>query len=126
MISLLSRNKTYATVIKRYTKADITIFKSCPMLLNFLVNQIFWTRLVNKQMFAHNSSKIAQNLFFCQNFFLQYLISIFIKCYYVMSCAIWYHLHNSKNVKNPWRSVTFSKVAGLLKVTLLHGCFSRF
>ena len=27
--------------------------------------------------------------------------------------------------KHPW-SVTFSKVAGLLKVTLLHGCFSRF
>ena len=62
---------------------------------------------------------------------------------YVMFCAIWYHLNNFKNVKNthevfllvklPWRSVTFSKVAGfslqpatLRKVTLLHGCFSRF
>ena len=30
-----------------------------------------------------------------------------------------------KREKNPWRSVTFSKVAGL-KVTLLHGCFSCF
>ena len=39
-------------------------------------------------------------------------------------CAIWYHLHNFKNVKNTW-SVTFSKVAGY-KVTLLHGCFSHF
>ena len=28
--------------------------------------------------------------------------------------------------KNPRRSVTFSKVATLLKVTLLNGCFSRF
>ena len=33
--------------------------------------------------------------------------------------------------KHPWRSVTFSRVAGflpttLLKATLLHGCFSRF
>ena len=30
--------------------------------------------------------------------------------------------------KHPWRSVTFSKVAepALLKVALLHGCFSRF
>ena len=28
--------------------------------------------------------------------------------------------------KHLWRSVTFSKVAGLLKETLLHGCFSRF
>ena len=32
---------------------------------------------------------------------------------YVMFCTIWYHLHNLKNVKkNPWRNVTFSKVAG--------------
>ena len=53
---------------------------------------------------------------------------------YVMFCAIWYHLYNSNNVKAallPWRSVTFSKVTGrnpafLLKVTLLHGCFSCF
>ena len=33
--------------------------------------------------------------------------------------------------KHPWKSATFSKVAGfkpatLLKVTLVHGCFSRF
>ena len=36
-----------------------------------------------------------------------------------------------KREKNPWRSVTFSKVAGwkpatLVKVTLLYGCLSRF
>ena len=34
-----------------------------------------------------------------------------------------------KREKQPWRSVTVSKVAEpatLLKVTLLHGCFSRF
>ena len=35
-----------------------------------------------------------------------------------------------KREKHPWRSITFSKVAGfkpanLLKVALLHGCFSR-
>ena len=29
-----------------------------------------------------------------------------------MLCAIWYHLYNLENVKNPWRKVTFSKVAG--------------
>ena len=50
----------------------------------------------------------------------------------LMFCAIQYHLYNFKKLKKkPWRSVTFSKVAGfqlatLLKVTLLHGCFSRF
>ena len=31
-----------------------------------------------------------------------------------------------KREKYPWRSVTFSTVEGLVKVTLLHGCFSRF
>ena len=31
-----------------------------------------------------------------------------------------------KSEKQPWRSVTFSKVASWLKVTLLYGCFSRF
>ena len=35
-----------------------------------------------------------------------------------MCCAVWYHLYNYKNVKNPH--------GGALKVTLLYGCFSRF
>ena len=34
---------------------------------------------------------------------------------FVVRCAIWEHLHNLKNVKNThWRSVNFSKVAGLV------------
>ena len=41
----------------------------------------------------------------------------------VMRCAVWYHLHNLKNVKNTHGGVL---LATLLKVTLLHGCFSRF
>ena len=50
-----------------------------------------------------------------------------------MFCATWYHLYNLKNTKTPmeeWRSVTFSNVSGLpailLKLTLLHWCFSNF
>ena len=35
-------------------------------------------------------------------------------------------VHFFKSEEHPWRSVSFSKVAGLQKVTLLHGCFSRF
>ena len=40
-------------------------------------------------------------------------------------------LQFKKHEKHPWKSVTFSKVSGfwpatLLKVTLLHGCFSHF
>ena len=37
-----------------------------------------------------------------------------------MPCAIWYHLYNLKHVKNVLQPAT------LLKVTLLHGCYSRF
>ena len=42
-----------------------------------------------------------------------------------MRCAIWYDLHNLKNVKNSYggRSDTFSSCR--LKVTFLHGCFSH-
>ena len=49
-----------------------------------------------------------------------------------MRFAIWYHFYNLKNVKNTHAGVLISvKVAGLkpatlLKLTLLHGCFSRF
>ena len=49
-----------------------------------------------------------------------------------MRCAIWYHLCNLKNVKNAHGGVLplvvklQVKLATLLKVTFLHGCFSRF
>ena len=56
---------------------------------------------------------------------------------YVVCFAIWYYLCNLKNMKNTIGGVLlllmegcyFTKVAGsgtLLKVTLLHGCFSHF
>ena len=45
-----------------------------------------------------------------------------------MRCAIWYHLSNLKNLKNIHEEVLIliSLPATLLKLTLLHGCFSRF
>ena len=44
-----------------------------------------------------------------------------------MFCSIWYHLYNLKNVKNTHGGVLLLvKLQALLKVTLLHGCFSRF
>ena len=43
-----------------------------------------------------------------------------------MPCAIWYHLYNLKNVKNIHGGVLLVVACTLLKVTLLHGCFSRF
>ena len=46
------------------------------------------------------------------------------KMYIVMFCAIWYHLYNLKNVKKHPGSVLL--LATFVKVTLLHGCFSRF
>ena len=46
-----------------------------------------------------------------------------------MFFSIWYHLYNLKNVKNTHRGVlplVNLQPATLLKVTLLHWCFSRF
>ena len=40
---------------------------------------------------------------------------------------MWYHLYNLKNVENSHGGVLLLvKPTTLLKVTLLHGCFSRF
>ena len=38
-----------------------------------------------------------------------------------MFCAIWYHLHNLKNVKNSHGGVIL-----LVKLAVLRSCFSRF
>ena len=43
---------------------------------------------------------------------------------YVVRCAIWYYLYNLKKVKNTHGGVLF--LVKLLKITLLHGCFSCF
>ena len=40
-----------------------------------------------------------------------------------MRCVIWYYLYNSKNVKNTHGGVL---ILTLIKLALLHGCFSRF
>ena len=48
---------------------------------------------------------------------------------YLVRCAIWYHLYNLKNVKKTHGGVLILvelQAAILLKLTLLHGCFSRF
>ena len=52
---------------------------------------------------------------------------------YIKACHLltFICLQNFSFEKHPWRSVNFSKVAGfksatLLKLTLLHGSFSRF
>ena len=45
----------------------------------------------------------------------------------MVCCAIWYHLYNFKNVKNTHGGVLILvKLQALLRLTLLHGCFSRF
>ena len=50
---------------------------------------------------------------------------------YVVRCAIWYLSYNLKNVKNTHGRVLLlvklqALACNLLKVTFLHGCFSRF
>ena len=59
------------------------------------------------------------------------MIQLNIFASYVKRWAIWYHLYNLKNVKNSHGGVlTLVKLqasaCNLLKLTLLHGCFSRF
>ena len=44
----------------------------------------------------------------------------------IVFCAIWYHFYNLKNVKNTHGGVLLLVPVTLLKVTLHHGCFSRF
>ena len=48
-----------------------------------------------------------------------------------MRCAIWYYWYNLKSVKNTHGGVLIliklqALACNLLKLTLLHGCFSRF
>ena len=48
-----------------------------------------------------------------------------------MRCAIWHHLCNLKNMKNTHGEVLLlvklqAKACNFTKVTLFHGCFSRF
>ena len=50
---------------------------------------------------------------------------------FVVRCAIWYYLYDLKNLKNTHGEVLIlvklqAKPATLLKLALLHGCFSRF
>ena len=52
-------------------------------------------------------------------------IALVIELKYVMRCTIRYHLYNFKNLKNTHGGVLIL-AATLLKLTLLHRCFSRF
>ena len=47
---------------------------------------------------------------------------------FVLRCAVWYYSYNLKNVKNTHGGVLLlvKLQDSLLKITLLHGCFSRF
>ena len=66
------------------------------------------TKSAISYVFGHKKS-LMENFIFCA---VMVLHSFYGKEVYVMRCAIWYHLYKLKNVKHPWRSVTFSKVAG--------------
>ena len=48
------------------------------------------------------------------------------KIIFVVRCAICYNLYNLKNVKNTHGGLLVLLKLTLLKLTLLHGCFSHF
>ena len=79
---------------------------------------------------------VTDRLFFCNNFVsvieadcvvvVNRRITQLVKITYVICCTICYHLCNSKNVKNTHGGVLLFVKLQALKVTFLHGCFSRF
>ena len=56
----------------------------------------------------------------------QRLVTEVIFLSYVILCAIWYYLYNLKNVKNTHGGVLILVKLQAVKLTLLHGCISRF
>ena len=70
---------------------------------------------------------------FLRNDYLELLMVCMCENYYFPICTIYDALRDfvpflqfKKREKHSWRSVNFSKVATLLKLTLLHERFSRF
>ena len=59
-----------------------------------------------------------------ESFYQIHSTKLNINCYVLRDLVLFVQFQ--KREKHPWMSDTFSKVATLLKVTLLHGCFSRF
>ena len=55
---------------------------------------------------------------------------VYVHIVYKVHCDAWPNLvlfvQFKKREIHPWKSVTFSKVGSLLKVTLLYGCFFKF
>ena len=91
----------------------------------FLVNLIKYLKAI-----------VTDRLFFYNNFVsiikadwvvvVNRRITQLVKITYVICCAISYNLCNSKNVKNTHGGVRLFVKFQALKVTFLHGCFSRF
>ena len=83
---------------------------------------------------THPYSLLYQDLLLFIWYFVNFSLYVrvfWLSSLYMMRCAIWYHLHNFKNVKNTHGGVLhLVKLQALAcnstKSKLLHECFSRF
>ena len=81
--------------------------------------------LSHSVIFTLNAPSLEKVFSLLQIFMIVLVIWISVICGALRDLVAFVQFKNHE--KHPWRSVTFSKIAGLnLKVTLLHGCFSCF
>ena len=90
------------------------------------------SRISMIELFRKNSQRLLVDNYFRKRSASQMFGWVLNTSLYVVRCAIWYHLYNLKNVEITRGGVLILvklqawAYATLLKLTLLHGCFSRF
>ena len=77
--SLVPRNKALVRAAKNYAEADIKIFWSCPVLLDFFILSFyfFFATVLSEQIFPFNSSQSSSNLNTQLGFFSFFLFFFF-------------------------------------------------
>ena len=113
-----------------HLKINVPISYLCIMFCssNWILNWKKYSALLYLRIFR--KGWIRNQIFFNKNLIIGFEFFSYktISSYHTlgkMLCAIWFHLHNLKNVKNTNGRVVLS-VKLQIVVAVLHGCFSRF
>ena len=80
----------------------------------------------SKGQYIYNAQKKGRKTLRMYQVAITIHVQDYVTSTYEMLWAIWYHLCNLKTLNNTHGEVLLLKPVTLLKVTLLHGCFSRF
>ena len=89
-----------------------------------VITERFYGEVSFKSVFLGNHNRISSTFQEIKHSVVDYFLWT-----YETLCVIWYHFYNLKNVKYVHEGVlllVILQTATLLKVTLLHGWFSRF